>query len=89
MPHQEQNPLAAVLTFLERLDASRITYRLNKVRDALMVELAIPGERWEVEFFATGEVEIERFRSSGQIETDETVLNQLFVSSDDPAALNQ
>ncbi len=30
-----------------------------------MVILAVPGERWEVEFFQDGTVEIERFVSTG------------------------
>lgn len=30
-----------------------------------MVEVAVPGERWEVEFFADGEVAVEVFRSAG------------------------
>lgn len=30
-----------------------------------MVEVAVPGERWEAEFFADGEVAVEVFRSAG------------------------
>ncbi len=44
-----------------------------------MVELAIPGERWEVEFFEDGHVEVERFRSHPGGLEDESILEQLFV----------
>lgn len=39
---------------------------LTRVRDeAIMVEIAVPGERWEVEFFGDGRVEVEVFKSPG------------------------
>ncbi len=63
-------------TFLSALDSRSIAYRLDRVRDAVMVVVVIPGERWEVEFFADGTVEAECFRSDGQI-LDETVLNDI------------
>ena len=43
-----------------------IAYELLIAREeALMVSLALPGERWEVEFFDDGHVELERFVSQG------------------------
>jgi len=32
-----------------------------------MVEIAVPGQRWEVEFFEDDHVEIEKFVSNGTI----------------------
>ena len=32
-----------------------------------MVEVSLPGERWEVEFFSDRELEVEVFRSDGTI----------------------
>ncbi len=63
----EKRSLAAALDFLTKLDAAKIWHRLEHVRDSLMVYLAIPGERWEVEFFDDGHVEVERFQSDGKI----------------------
>jgi hypothetical protein len=63
--------------FLNRLDAVHISYNLNRVRDALMVEIDVPGERWEVEFMDDGGVEVEIFRSDGVLK-DEAVLDVLF-----------
>ncbi|MET3576743.1 hypothetical protein ACFFIY_05315 [Bhargavaea ullalensis] len=54
------------LDFLNRLEDKKIFYRLSKVRrEAVMVEIAVPGQRWEVEFMDDGTVEIEKFLSDG------------------------
>jgi len=57
-----------LLDLLRTLDADKITYRLSRPRDeAVMVEAAVPGERWEIEVFEDGHIEFERFRSTGHI----------------------
>ena len=57
-----------LLLFLNKLDERKIYYRLNKVRDeAIMVEIAVPGQHWEVEFMEDGSIEIEKFISKGQV----------------------
>ena len=63
-----ERPLRKLLTFLGELEQANIWYRLEHVRDSMMVIVAVPGERWEVEFFENGEVEVERFLSTGKIE---------------------
>jgi len=51
-----------------RLDQAKIHYNLARARDeTVMVEVHVPGERWEIEFFADGDVEVEIFRSDGVI----------------------
>jgi hypothetical protein len=46
-----------LLAFLLRLDAWSVAYHPTSVRpDAIMVQLAIPGERWEVELMADGTI---------------------------------
>ena len=58
-----------LLGFLHRLNEQRVPYTLTTVRQqAIMVQFAVPGERWEVEFLADGAVEVERFRSDGRRE---------------------
>ena len=58
------------LRFLNMLEEKSIYYRLNKVRPmGVMVEIAIPGERWEVEFEDDGSIEIEKFKGDGEIFT--------------------
>ncbi len=74
-------PTVAALAFLDRLEEAGLSYRLDHVREALMVSVAIPGERWEIEFFEDGSVEVEKFRSSGEIEGSDA-LDALFESAD-------
>lgn len=80
-----------VLQLLDRLREAKIWYRLGQSRDeAIMVEVRVPGERWEIEFVDYDDevqVEIERFKSSGEI-FDEGALEELFaVHSDSKPAL--
>lgn len=56
--------LKELINFLNKLEDGNIFYKLNKVRnEAIMVEIAVPGQRWEVEFMEDGTVEIEKFIS--------------------------
>jgi len=67
-----------VLDFLGHLKESHIFYKLSDPTEgAIMVEIAVPGERWEVEFHAEGEVGVERFVSAGGVQGPE-VLEDLF-----------
>ena len=69
--------LQKLIIFLTRLEESRIYYRLNKIRDCILVEISVPGQRWEVEFMENGEIEIEKFLTSNRI-FDEQELEVLF-----------
>jgi hypothetical protein len=67
-------------SFLDQLESQNITYTIAHHRsETVMVLVAIPGERWEIDFFSNGTVEIERFRSSGTI-SDESVFPELFAA---------
>ena len=69
-----------LLLFLSRLEEHKISYSLEHARaEAIMVEVAVPGERWEVEFLADGSVDVERFVSTGNI-CGEEVLADLFAA---------
>lgn len=73
------NSLQKLLDFLDALEAKNIYFKLDRCRnEAIMVRVDVPGERWEVEFFADGRVEIEVFESDGSIES-ELALEQLFA----------
>ena len=56
-----------IIFFLDELDENNIYYVLRKVRDSIMVDISIPGQRWEVEFFGDGHVECEKFFSNGDV----------------------
>lgn len=65
-----------LLDFLARLEDEGLWFRLTHSRtETICVFIDVPGERWEVEFFADGHIEFERFRSEGDIE-DESVLEK-------------
>lgn len=66
-----------LLEFLDRLEDAKIDYRLAHIRDSIMVEMVVPGERWEVEFFENGQIAIERFVSTYVQNIDEHMLNKL------------
>jgi hypothetical protein len=79
-----------MLAFLHRLEEAKIHFTLNRNRyDAISVEIVAPGERWEVDFLDDGSVDVERFRSNGEI-YDESVLEELFaLCSDDQGPVTQ
>ncbi len=74
---------ANLFSFLQGLREAGIRYRLGQCRDeAVMVEIAVPGERWEVEFMEDGSVEVEVFRSDGTIH-DASILSDLLAKHAD------
>lgn len=72
-----------LITLLNRLDAAHIHYRLGHTRPhAVMVEIALPGWHWEVEFMTDGSVEIERYQSAGGVGDDPAALEEIFTGLD-------
>jgi hypothetical protein len=75
-----------ILKLLGRLREAKIYYELRQSReDALMIEVHVPGQRWEIEFVDYGDevqVEVERFVSNGHID-DESALDELFAKFSD------
>ena len=66
-----------LLDLLDWLEENKIYYRLNKVNENILVEIAIPGERWEIEVQRSGILQVERFVSSGEI-AGELALDDIF-----------
>jgi hypothetical protein len=74
-----EQPFGKLTTLLKQLDQANIHYTLASHReDAIMVLVTVPGERWEIEFWGNGSVEVERFISNGEICGEET-LHELFT----------
>ncbi len=66
-----------IFMFIHELERREMYYNITSHRsDYIMVTVSVPGERWEVEFAQNGEIEIEVFRSNGNI-FDENVLENL------------
>ncbi|TKI59180.1 hypothetical protein E8L90_29360 [Brevibacillus antibioticus] len=63
---------------LNKLEERHIFYRLSKIRsESIMIEVAVPGQRWEIEIMEDGTMEIEKFISNGEM-YDEKELDVLF-----------
>lgn len=74
----KSNIFDKLVSFLQNLEQQKIVYTLAHYRDdAMMVTVAVPGERWEIEFLSDGSVEIEKFISNGEI-VGEEALKDLF-----------
>jgi len=71
-----------LIDFLNELEDKKIHFKLAKYNEEyIMVEITVPGERWEVEF-SPDDVRIEKFKSDGTL-FDESELKDLFVRFSD------
>jgi hypothetical protein len=67
-----------MIDFLNRLDNAKIYYTIDHTSDdSILVVVAVPGQRWEVQFMADGDVGVEKFLSNGEIHS-EIELEKLF-----------
>jgi hypothetical protein len=54
--------MQTLLTFLSELEKRKVHFTLeHNSAEAIMVLVAVPGERWEIEFFSDGTLEVEIF----------------------------
>lgn len=61
-----------LMKLFSALEIKKLGFNTTTIRsDAVMVSVAVPGERWEIEVFGDGHYEIEIFRSSGEIFSDD------------------
>ena len=80
MSTQVQESLGKALAFLDRLEQLKLWYHIIHVRDSLMIVVTVPGQRWEIEFFEDGSIDIERFVSSGEVKhISDQELSDLFA----------
>ena len=58
-----------VLRFCARLNERHASYELSADRpEAIRVTLDVPGERWEIDFFPDGHIELERYIGQGVVD---------------------
>ncbi len=75
---EDSMELSTLTDLLDRLDDEEIRYTLASIREgAVLVTASVEGERWEIEFLSNGEIEVEIFRSNGNL-YDESALDDLF-----------
>jgi hypothetical protein len=78
-----QSTIRDLLDLLARLKGAGIYYRLSDhTGDAIMVEAAVPGERWEIELHDDGQIGLEVFVSNGVIH-DQSHLESLITKFSD------
>ena len=61
------NSLEQLLEFLILLQNHKIQFRLDCVRDAIMVVVPTPSKYYEIEFFADGHIESQTFGPSSAV----------------------
>ena len=71
-----------IISFLERLEERNISFSLSKIRDSILVTVAVPGERWEIEFMEDDSIQIEKFITTARI-YDESEIDHLFSTFSD------
>jgi hypothetical protein len=60
--------LEDVLQFCNALNMRHAPYKLSVDRpEAIRVTLDVPGERWEIDFFPDGDIELERYIGQGVV----------------------
>ncbi len=70
--------LSKLTKFLDRLDEADMHYTLSSVtEDAVIVAVRRDNERWELEFSGDGGIEVEVFKSDGEI-GDASMIKELF-----------
>lgn len=73
------NAFKKLTDFLDKLTQHKIYFTLGYIREeGILVQVVAPGQRWEVEFFVDGSVEIERFIGMNIGIEDESALKELF-----------
>ena len=66
-----------VFDLLQQLEQAKISCKLARNRDdAITIEAAVPGQRWEIDCLADGTVDVEVFKSDGVIR-DESAIERL------------
>ena len=73
-----------MMEILAKLEEKNIYYKLDMVstkHDRILIEIAIPGERWEIEIDHESNVFIEKFFSDGTIYPEDE-LDKMLDSSD-------
>jgi len=62
---QNHHRLYSIISSLEK---AKISFTLLRNReDAVTIAVAVPGQLWEIDVFEDGNVDVEVFRSDGQI----------------------
>jgi len=69
--------LEKLIDFLNKLEEAKIYFRLGRIREeSILVEASVPGQLWEIEFLRDGSIDIQIYKSDGNL-FDEKQLERL------------
>jgi len=75
--------LSELTDLLDRLDAAEIPYTLSSVSEgSIVVGIDVPDEHWKVEFMDDGDIDVEIFKSDGEV-FEYSVVEDLFDGDED------
>ncbi|MDR2171389.1 MAG: hypothetical protein LBP59_14700 [Planctomycetaceae bacterium] len=73
----------SIIEFLNQLERHKIAYTISHyLNDSISICVVVPGERWEIDINQLGEIQIEIFRSNGEI-YDSKIMETLFEKFSD------
>lgn len=80
----EMDSFEKFTSFLDELKSRKIHFSLEYNRAGyVMVCIAVPGERWEVEFTSSGKIEVEVFKNNSSGLDGVELLDRLFKEFSD------
>lgn len=69
----------SIFEIIAKLERAKIHFTLSRIREeSILIIVAVPGERWEIEVMEDGTVETEVFVSKDGVETGTQRLDDLF-----------
>ena len=72
-----------MLELLGRLEAAKIHFTLARHQeDAITIEVVVPGQRWEIDCYGNGRMDVEVFKSDG-IVRDASAIDELLHTFSD------
>ncbi len=74
-----RHPYARLARLLRRLERAGLRYTVTHYRDdaPVSVQVAVPGERWEIDLLLDGRIDFERFVSNGDIGGQSDLLREI------------
>jgi hypothetical protein len=77
---------AKLMEIIRALEEAQISFTVTRYRyDAISIRAVVPGERWEIDVLEDGDVDFERFVSSGHI-AGEDEMKQSIAQFTEPAS---
>lgn len=68
------DPFAKLMALVRELEAAQISFRVTHHRyDGITIEATVPGERWEIDVLEDGDVDFERFVSTGGVQSEDVL----------------